>query len=324
MPMATPLPLTDQPRARAGRVDVRDWQSADGRRTYRVRVAMPQGQPPEAGYAALFLLDGDLIAAPLVDALAASGEPMVAIALSHAPMGAQAREARAWDYTPAIPGRDPLADPRQPAWRNGGADDFLALVNDVLVPAVLADRPIDRTRLTFYGHSYGALCVLRAVQARLTPVFTRYVAASPSVWWHEGAMLAPRGAGSSSPGVPPGETASERPAAPSSSATAAPSPRSVDLLMMAGTHEAWHAEPVGPDGSPASREGGMPTLPVTHRLARQWAANPNLNVVFEAIEGGTHHSMLARSIPPAIAFACCTQAAVDAARLQPDSLETLS
>ncbi|MDQ2184285.1 alpha/beta hydrolase-fold protein [Alcaligenaceae bacterium A4P071] len=294
--MATPLSTPDRPRGHDARFDARECCSADGLRTYRVQVGVPEGEVPAAGYPALFLLDGDLLAKPLADALTASGEPIVVVLISHAPMGARAREARAWDYTPAIPGRDPLDDPRQPAWRNGGADDFLALVNDVIVPAVLADHPIDRSRLTLYGHSYGALCVLRAVQARHTPAFTRYVAASPSVWWHDGAIFA--------------QYAVTR------------SPQHADVLVMAGTLEAWHAQPVGSDGSPASREGGTPTLPVTYRLARQWADSPDLNVVFEAIEGGTHHSMLAQSIPPAIAFAGCTQAAIDAARLRPDLLET--
>ncbi|MDQ2138427.1 alpha/beta hydrolase-fold protein [Alcaligenaceae bacterium B3P038] len=296
--MATPLSTPDRPRGHDARFDARECCSADGLRTYRVQVGVPEGEVPAAGYPALFLLDGDLLAKPLADALTASGEPIVVVLISHAPMGARAREARAWDYTPAIPGRDPLADPRQPAWRNGGADDFLALLGDMIVPAVLADHPIDRSRLTLYGHSYGALCVLHAVQTRRTPAFARYVAASPSVWWHDGAILAQY--------------------------AATHSPQHADVLVMAGTLEAWHAQPVGSDGSPASREGGTPTLPVTYRLARQWADSPDLNVVFEAIEGGTHHSMLAQSIPPAIAFARCTQAAIDAARLRPDLLETPS
>ncbi|MDQ2149956.1 alpha/beta hydrolase-fold protein [Alcaligenaceae bacterium C4P045] len=296
--MATRLSTPDRPRGHDARFDARECCSADGLRTYRVQVGVPEGEVPAAGYPALFLLDGDLLAKPLADPLTASGEPIVVVLISHAPMGARAREARAWDYTPAIAGRDPLADPRQPAWRNGGADDFLALLGDMIVPAVLADHPIDRSRLTLYGHSYGALCVLRAVQTRRTPAFTRYVAASPSVWWHDGAILA--------------QYAATR------------SPQHADVLVMAGTLEAWHAQPVGSDGSPASREGGTPTLPVTYRLARQWADSPDLNVVFEAIEGGTHHSMLAQSIPPAIAFARCTQAAIDAARLRPDLLETPS
>ncbi|MYZ45043.1 alpha/beta hydrolase [Schauerella aestuarii] len=300
MPIATPHPVTDRPPWRYAGDDVRDWRSADGRRAYRVSVAVPEGEAPAAGYPALFLLDGDLIAAPLAAGLPALGEPVVAVLISHAPMGAQAREARAWDYTPAIPGCDPLADPRQPAWRNGGADDFLALLNDTIVPAVLSSHPIDRSRLTLYGHSYGALCVLRAVQAQRTPAFARYVAASPSVWWHDGAIAR----------LPHGD-------APLSA------PR-IGVLVLAGTLEAWHAQAAGPDGSPASRAGGTPTLPITYGLARHWAAIPHVSVVFEAVEGGTHHSMLAQSIVPAIDFARCTQAAIDAARLQPDLLETPS
>ncbi|MCD0503681.1 alpha/beta hydrolase, partial [Bordetella petrii] len=94
-------------------------------------------------------------------------------------------EARAWDYTPRLPGADVQGtpDPRQAARRNGGADDWLDLIEHRVKPLVRQAAPVDTARQTLYGHSYGGLFVLHALAARPL-AFQRYVAASPSLWWH--------------------------------------------------------------------------------------------------------------------------------------------
>src|SRR5690606_6559257 len=43
--------------------------------------------------------------------------------------------------------------------------------------------PIDESRQTLYGHSYGGLFVLHALRTQ-PGAFQRYVAASPSLWWN--------------------------------------------------------------------------------------------------------------------------------------------
>src|SRR5690606_18868488 len=94
-------------------------------------------------------------------------------------------DARAWDYTPRLPGagEDGTPDPRAPRRRNGGADAMLDLIELRIKPLVRAAVPIDDKRQTLYGHSYGGLFVLHALRTR-PGTFQRYVAASPSLWWH--------------------------------------------------------------------------------------------------------------------------------------------
>ena len=52
---------------------------------------------------------------------------------------------------------------------------------------VAARAPLDPTQQTLWGHSYGGLAVLQALFTRPTE-FTTYAAASPSLWWHDGAI----------------------------------------------------------------------------------------------------------------------------------------
>ncbi|HCU2086952.1 ferric enterobactin esterase PfeE, partial [Pseudomonas aeruginosa] len=74
---------------------------------------------------------------------------------------------------------------------SGGADAFLDLLRDGMRPAVAAQAPLDTARQTLWGHSYGGLLVLHALFTR-PGEFARYAAASPSLWWRDGAILGER------------------------------------------------------------------------------------------------------------------------------------
>jgi uncharacterized protein len=70
-----------------------------------------------------------------------------------------------------------------------GAAAFLSFIEQEVKPAVEHRVPVDRERQTLFGHSLGGLFVLRALFDR-PDAFQTYIAASPSIWWKDRAILA--------------------------------------------------------------------------------------------------------------------------------------
>lgn len=156
--------------------------SPDGARRYRLRIGIPKRPPPPGGYPVAWLLDGKAALAHVDDALLGAldrAAPPVIVAIGHdTPLRLDAAE-RIRDYTPG-PGS---ADPR--GRRGGGADALLDLIAGEMSARVAALAPLDGTRQTIWGHSLGGLFVLHALLAR-PDLFSRYYAASPSLWWNGG------------------------------------------------------------------------------------------------------------------------------------------
>ncbi|MFM1654869.1 alpha/beta hydrolase [Brevibacillus sp. B_LB10_24] len=75
------------------------------------------------------------------------------------------------------------------AWpKTGGAEAFLAFMEEELKPAIEGQYPIDRARQALFGHSLGGLFVLNVLFAS-PGSFRSYIAGSPSVWWKNHSLL---------------------------------------------------------------------------------------------------------------------------------------
>ena len=177
---AAQLPGTHQ-------MDLRDPASG---RTWRVWLQRPpEGPPPPQGYPVLYVLDGNAafaLAAQLARNEAARPEdvrpdPVVVVGIGHPGAAVYHPAARQRDYTPP-------AAPGGATDEMGGADRLLDFMARELQPGVAANFPVDAARQTLSGHSFGGLFVLHALLTR-PQQFTRYAAASPSVWWAEGQIL---------------------------------------------------------------------------------------------------------------------------------------
>jgi len=167
--------------------------SADGQRHYRVHLAVPTGAAPARGFPMACMLDGNAVLmaleAPLLEQLAASARPPVLVLIAHDNDLRIDGPARTWDYTPRrSDGEDEEFDPTGNGRRSGGADAFLALIVERIVPAVRQRVAIDKGRRMLWGHSYGGLFALHALAAR-PGAFTDYVAVDPSLWWGEGFIV---------------------------------------------------------------------------------------------------------------------------------------
>jgi predicted alpha/beta superfamily hydrolase len=150
---------------------------------YRLLVAIPPEPAPAGGFPVLVLVDGDaLFPTALSAARLQAGRPEVsgvgpAVILGVGYPGAAPFDAerRRQDLLPA----------------DGGADRFLDLIDGEMLKQVEALAPIDRTRLSMVGHSFGGLFALHALFAR-PGLFRSHVAGSPSIWWDDRAILATR------------------------------------------------------------------------------------------------------------------------------------
>ena len=254
----------------------------------RLRLYVPPGPPPRAGWPLLVLLDGDwvwplaslpagcAVLIPGHDGGPLSSERPTPPACTRA--DAQAR--RALDFTPPAPGGGRWPDPRRPDWPCGGADAFLDTLLGPMLSWAATQAPLDPARRSLYGHSYGGLCALYAL-ARHPGQFAHTLCASPSLWWHDGYV----------------ETLLDglrtQPAA-----SAAP----VRLTLMAGTDERWYARPAAP-AHPRRPEDGIPTLPRLEALCARLADIAWLQCALIRLEGAQHGDALHAGAQQAVRLA---------------------
>ena len=270
------------------------WCSDDGQRAYALTLFWPAGGAPDSGYPLVVMLDGAWVG----DASAQVGNGIAVALLRHEGDLDIVKAARAFDFTPPLASTTIPADPRTPRWRNGGADAFLKLFDRVIVPWMLAQAPIDPARVTVFGHSYAGLCLLRGLYSGALRQVARCVLASPSVWWHNGAIdqalpQIPKTMPIDHCGSPPARI---------EQAGAVQTWRPIALFLV-GEHERWHAHAVGPDATASSRAGGRSTLALIEQAAARWAATGDYAVYLATVPGGTHRSMLAQAVAPAVEFA---------------------
>ena len=162
---------------------------------YRIFIAVPKEPPPAAGYPVAYVLDGNSVAGILADIARTQTrsqgglmEPALMVAIGYPGDDPINMKRRALDLTSV------KATPQKGSWTyltpegTGGADAFLAFIEDELKPAIAASFRVDPARQALMGHSFGGLFTLHVLFTR-PAAFSTYVAASPSLWWADGAML---------------------------------------------------------------------------------------------------------------------------------------
>lgn len=189
----------------------------NGRR-YAINVALPFDPPPPEGYRVLYVLDGDNYFASATEAVRANGNAPGVIVVGigyprdrdfigsvpgprHAARGSDeaafdAAVGIARQYDLSLPASDAvLAGQQIPGFPVmtpadvGGVDDFLQTIETEVKPRVAALAPVDRNNQVLFGHSLGGLAVIEALFTE-PDAFRVFVAASPSIWWSQSAVLA--------------------------------------------------------------------------------------------------------------------------------------
>lgn len=155
---------------------------------YQVMVAWPEGVPPAQGWPVLYVLDGEdnfaivaLTARRLAKAGQRSGiDPGVVVAIAAGPLPRRVR-----DYTPPVPSYDIPAGQPANGLAIGGAEAFLDLMSQRIMPEISGRWSVDPARATLVGHSFGGLLGLHALLTR-PAMFGAVAAISPSLWYGDG------------------------------------------------------------------------------------------------------------------------------------------
>lgn len=152
-------------------------------REYRLLVSLPAGKTvPAKGYPVLFVLDGNAHFGAFHDARRAGpafAETMV-VSVGYPTEGTHDFLRRSYDFSPPAP-----AGEKPP---QGGDDEFLDTLEQVVIPEIARRHPLDRDRLSLFGHSFGGMFAMHALFTR-PMLFTHYVSASPSLWWRDDYLL---------------------------------------------------------------------------------------------------------------------------------------
>lgn len=250
---------------------------ASGVRHY-LRLWVPDGATPADGFPALIMLDGDW-AWPALQTPRQSGlDDCVVLAMGYGADRPQVRVHRTRDYTPPAPDGGPWPDPRVPTRQAGGAPGMLAFLTGPVLDWLGGQAPLQRQGITLYGHSYGGLFVLYALAMQPVAI-RRFICASPSLWWRKPTL---QGLVDGLAQTPPASA--------------------VDITILAGDQEQWHAAPRPAEG-PDTRSGGTPTLPWHQALQRRLAGIPNVHSRLEIISGSGHGALLPISAMRALVLA---------------------
>lgn len=157
---------------------VNTFDSADGKRHYKVWTAIPKKRPPAGGYAVLYLLDGnavmDKLSEPLLQKLS-EREPPVLVAVGYQTDLPFDLAARTYDYIPAAKGEPQNLRGRQ----GGGSALFRQLLETTIAPQVEKSIAVNPQKRALWGHSYGGLFVLDSYLS--STFFTAYYSAVPSL-----------------------------------------------------------------------------------------------------------------------------------------------
>lgn len=263
VPTVATYPLAaDPPPTHA--IDRQDIETGAG--PCRLHRALPVGEPPAAGWPALWMLDGNAAFNRLPAALLASFPGLAVVGVGYPVPGEFAARERARDYTPAAAG--PAADGRHPDRVTGGDGVFRAALLGPLRAAAAAGTRLDPARATLWGHSYGGLFTLATLFA--TPgAFAAWVPVSPSTGFGDGVLARLADA---APPVPSGRTR---------------------VLILVG----------GSEGRSAAAAAEPRPSPATLALAARLAERPDLDVEVRVLAGLGHGATLAASFPDALATA---------------------
>lgn len=189
---AIAAPDGDTRRYEMPETEVWDMQAAHGE-TYRIYVSWPDGATaPDEGYPVLYVLDGNAMFAGFAEARRIQGvydnglEDMIVVGIGY-PNEELYDGRRLGDFTPPIR-NEALAELFRD-YPSGKREQFKAFLLSELRPEIARRYPVDAGRVSLFGHSLGGLFALHLLYSE-PGAFHTLIAASPSIWWDDQAILA--------------------------------------------------------------------------------------------------------------------------------------
>jgi len=170
-----------------------DLTSVEGL-VYRIIVGPPEGPAPAAGYPVIYVMDGNAWA-PMVSEVIRTNldfgmrskvEPAVVVGIGYPIDGAFDMKRRPHDLTTKSNLPRPVSKviPKD----SGGYEAMVTFIQERVKPDIEKRFRIDRKRQVLAGHSLGGLFTLRTLMDH-PEWFQTYLALSPSIWWHDAALM---------------------------------------------------------------------------------------------------------------------------------------
>lgn len=267
-----------------------DLEPASGGAPWRIFLYRPPTEAPEEGWPVLYYTDANAVAGMAADIMRVQAAyplgtgigPGVMVGIGYPVDGAYDPLRRSWDLGPP-PGQSyPPFTPDGPEVRTGGADVFLAFIENELKPRIAQMARINPARQALLGHSFGGLFVLHTL-FRKPDAFSGWIASSPAVWWeNEGIVKAAEAF-----------IASGRPGAGR-------------VLTLVGEYEQKLAPfQEGAEDEEKRREGFVQSrmVDLSREMAERLAAVPGLTSEYVFLPGETHMSVLPATLNLAIRHA---------------------
>lgn len=159
---------------------------------YLIQISVPAGEAPNGGFPVLYVLDGNAAfdsAANIAKSVGAGANrlglnPIAIVAIGYPIQSTFDTEKRALDYTP----KASTEFQKQSKYQYGGADQFIQFIEKELKPEISARIQVNPQQQSLFGHSFGGLFVLHTFLSQ-PQNFQRYIAASPSLWFDNYALL---------------------------------------------------------------------------------------------------------------------------------------
>lgn len=159
---------------------------------YLIQISVPTGEAPSAGFPVLYVLDGNATfdsTANIGKSISSAANrlslsPVAIVAIGYPKQSTFDVEKRALDYTP----KASAEFQKQAKYSYGGADQFIQFIEKELKPAIQTKIKVNPQQQSLFGHSFGGLFVLHTVMTH-PETFQRYIAASPSLWFDNYALL---------------------------------------------------------------------------------------------------------------------------------------
>jgi hypothetical protein len=176
------------PAVRARQLTTRTLISKTGL-SYRIFVSAPEGAPPPAGFAVIYLVDGNAwtgLAAEITRLNEHTIGPTIVVGIGYPTAAFLDGPRRTYDLTPPGALKAPIAEAA--GLKTGGADEFLSFIDEAVKPAIDREFKIDPARQVLFGHSLGGLFAVHALFTH-PEAFSAFIIASPALWWNDRQVL---------------------------------------------------------------------------------------------------------------------------------------
>jgi len=174
--------------------EVFDVTAADDGQVYRIFVSKPSQPAPAAGFPVLYVLDANAFFAGFAgerrieEFVKQAGGSMLVVGVGYPTEQTYEMQRRLYDFTPAWPAKMPASEVSMAALKAGGNEHFARFLLGQLRPEIARRYPVAADRQALFGHSLGGLFALHVLYTQPT-AFESIVAASPSQWWNDQAIL---------------------------------------------------------------------------------------------------------------------------------------